>query len=401
MRAVVALGITQIIAWGTSFYVLGVLGHAIVADTGWSSELVFGGFTGAVLMSSAISSPAGWALDRFGARRVMAAGFVCLPLALAALAMAVSPATYMAAWIATGIGMRLTLYDAAFAALVQVDATNGRRAIAYLTLFGGFASTVGWLVGHALAQEYGWRGTLAIFAAVNLAACLPLVWFGVPAPEKSEPDRGSAANDGTSNNPAQAPAEGLTGRAKLIALGLFSLVMSANAIVFGVGAIHLVSLIENAGVGLTAAVGIASLKGIAQVGGRVLDLAFGHHLSPMMLGRVAIALVPISFGVLLATAGPVAATVFVLLFGLSNGLVTIVRGAVPLALFGARGYGTILGLLATPVLLFNALAPLGFTVLVERAGMAATAWVLFAIGLAASVSMEVLATWVRRRARPQ
>ena len=72
-----------------------------------------------------------------------------------------------------------TLYDAAFAALVQVTPTRGRRAISYLTLFGGFASTVFWPIGYALNASVGWRTTLLASAAVNLLVCMPLHWFGL------------------------------------------------------------------------------------------------------------------------------------------------------------------------------------------------------------------------------
>ena len=75
--------------------------------------------------------------------------------------------------------MRCCLYDAAFAALVQVTPTRGRKAISYLTLYGAYASTVFWVVGHYLNEAYGWRGTLIAFAVINLAVCLPLNWLGL------------------------------------------------------------------------------------------------------------------------------------------------------------------------------------------------------------------------------
>lgn len=399
--AVCALGLTQIVAWGTSFYALGVLAQPIMAATGWSSQVVFGGFTVAVLASSAVSTPAGWLMDRWGARTLMSWGFAGLAVTLAALSQVDSVLAYFAAWALTGLAMRFTLYDAAFPALVQVDPESGRRAIAYLTLFGGFASTVGWMAGHWLAEGFGWRATLLIFAASNLLICLPLALFGLPKPlpQKTEArDAEGPANSamhktaGSAGEPAY-----LTGRSRLVALALFSVVMSANAIVFGVGAVQLVPLIEMAGVAGGLAVTIASLKGIAQVGGRVVDLAFGKLISPMMLGRLAIGLLPLSFIALLAFGGPAAAAVFTVTFGVSNGLVTIVRGAVPLALFGPAGYGTIVGVLATPILLFNALAPLGFAWIVETSGISTAAWVLLCVGLSASVAMEVLAGWYRRR----
>ncbi|MEM7776295.1 MAG: MFS transporter [Pseudomonadota bacterium] len=391
--AVIALGMTQIVAWGSSFYALGVLGQPIVSDTGWDKATVFGGFTTAVLASSAVSTWAGRAIDRWGARGVMSAGFLALAASIYALSEVRTIWAYYTVWPVIGIAMRLTLYDAAFAAMVQVDPANGRRAIAYLTLFGGFASTVGWTVGHALNEAVGWRDTLVIFAAANLIISLPLAWFGLPAERKEASDDAASPSEAATH-----VSKPLEGRARTIAMVLFSIVMSANAFIFGVGAIHLVGIIEASGLALATAVGLAAMKGVAQVGGRLWELLFGRNLAPMMLGRIAIGLLPIAFCVLLMTTGNYfGALAFTLIFGASNGLVTIVRGAVPLALFGPAGYGTILGILATPVLLFNAVSPLAFAALVDVAGYGAGAWVLLAISVLASVAMEVLCVWYRRR----
>jgi len=393
MIAIVALGITQIVAWGTSFYALGVLGQPIVAATGWSSTIVFGGFTIAVLASSAISTPAGYAIDRFGARSVMAGGFALLAVSLLALSRVETIWQYYAVWPVIGLAMRLTLYDAAFAAIVQIDPNNGRRAIAYLTLFGGFASTAGWPVGHALNEAFGWRDTFALFAAANLIINLPLAWFGLAA-LTAQPNPGPTQP----THEASGHARPLQGTARTVAMILFSIVMSANAFIFGVGAIHLVGLIEASGVALATAVGLAAMKGVAQVAGRAWELVWGYHIAPMMLARLAIALLPASLAVLLfATSGYATALAFTLIFGASNGLVTIVRGAVPLALFGPVGYGAILGILATPILLFNAVSPLVFAMLVDWIGYRGSTWVLLAIALAGSAAMEVLATWYRQQ----
>jgi MFS family permease len=185
--AVVALGITQIVAWGTTLYALGVLGKPIAADTGWSQSLVFGGLTVGLLVSSAVSAAGGRLLDLRGGRAIMALGSVLTCIGLVLLALVTSPYAYLAAWAFLGLAMRLSLYDAAFAALVQVTPSRGRRAISYLTLFGGFASSVFWPIGHALNAAYGWRTTLLIFAAINLLVCLPLHLLGLARREPRTP----------------------------------------------------------------------------------------------------------------------------------------------------------------------------------------------------------------------
>src|SRR5262245_44270092 len=154
-HAVFALGITQIIAWGTSLYALGVLGKPIAADTGWSQSLVFGGLTVGLLASGAVSAFVGRTIDRRGARATMAIGSIVMAVGLVLLSLVTDPYAYLAVWVLLGVAMRLSLYDAAFAALVQVTPTRGRRAISYLTLFGGFASSIFWPIGHALNGAVG------------------------------------------------------------------------------------------------------------------------------------------------------------------------------------------------------------------------------------------------------
>jgi predicted MFS family arabinose efflux permease len=390
-HAVVALGFTQIIAWGTTLYALGVLGKPIAADTGWSQSLVFGGLTIALLVSSAVSATVGSLIDRRGSRLVMSLGSILTAVGLVSLAHVTHPYAYLAAWAFLGLAMRMTLYDAAFAALVQVTPSRGRRAISYLTLFGGFASTVFWPIGYELNAAYGWRTTLLVFAAINLCLCLPLHWLGL-ARRDTEGPAPAAAGDSAAK-PADPPLEGT---ARMIGMVLFGLIGAATAVVFGALAVHLVPILEATGLALATAVFLASLKGFAQVAGRIWDLTLARKWHPVSVGRVSVAFLPLSFLVLmLGGASFLTAFAFTMLFGVSNGLVTIVRGAVPLALFGAKGYGTVLGILATPYLLLAALSPAAFALVVERWGYGAGEAIMLGAGLVSFLAMEVMALWYR------
>src|SRR5204862_1659841 len=126
-----------------------------------------------------VSSAVGRAIDRHGARAVMTLGTVLVSAGLFGLSHVRSEPAYLAVWVFLGVGMRLCLYDAAFAALVQVAPSRGRKAISYLTLFGAFASSVFWVIGHALEEQVGWRQTLVIFAVINLVVSVPLHWLGL------------------------------------------------------------------------------------------------------------------------------------------------------------------------------------------------------------------------------
>jgi MFS family permease len=391
--AVVALGITQITAWGTSYYCLGVLAGPIGRDTGWSRGFVFLGFTVGLLAMGLVSSTVGRLIDRRGARVVMTIGTLAVSAGLFALSQVRSEAAYLAVWALLGVGMRFCLYDAAFAALVQVAPSRGRTAISYLTLFGAFASSVFWVVGHALNEQVGWRQTLVLFGFINLVVCLPLHWFGLA---RREPQTHAASVAGA--GPAAVDGPPLEGRVRSIAIALFALIMSLNGYVFGVVSVQLVPLLEAAGLATAAAVWVASLKGVAQFGGRVVEIVFGRNLRAITVGRVAIGILPPSLLLLLLGTGSLPLVVtFTLLMGASQGVITIVRGAVPLALFGAKGYGAVTGMIATPVLLVGAASPTVFAWIVDRWGWGVGRLSLLVGCSAAWLAMEVMSRWYERR----
>ena len=390
--AVLALGITQITAWGTSYYCLGVLAGPISRDTGWSRGFVFLGFTVALLAMGIVSNAVGRAIDRRGGRAVMTLGTVLVSIGLFALSHTRSEPVYLVVWAFLGLGMRLCLYDAAFAALVQVAPSRGRQAISYLTLFGAFASSVFWVVGHALEEQLGWRQTLVVFALINLVICLPLHWFGLA---RREPERRAGSAGDAATSPGGPPLEGTT---RSIAIALFALIMSLNGFVFGVISVQLVPLLEAAGLATAAAVWVASLKGVAQFGGRIVEIVFARNLRAITVGRIAIGILPPALALLLVGTKSLPMVVaFTLLMGASQGVITIVRGAVPLTLFGARGYGAVLGLIATPVLVVNAASPTVFAWIVDRWGWGPGRVSLLVGCSAAWLAMELMSRWYERQ----
>lgn len=387
-----ALGLSQITGWGTSFYCLGVLAKPIVAETGWAVSTVFLGFSISLLVMGLISTSVGQLIDRIGARWVMSAGTIIVSAGLVLLSQARDQFTYFTAWIVLGVGMRCALYDAAFAALVQVVPSRGRRAISYLTLYGAYASTIFWVIGHYLNESHGWRGTLLIFAAINLAICLPLNWFGLSRREDGTAKEAAAAT--SPDGPA------LEGRVRTIGIALFALIMSLNGFVFGVISLQLVPLLEAAGLAGAAAVWVASLKGHGQFAGRVVEIFFGKNLKAMTVARIAIAILPVSLILLMLAQGSlVQLVVFTLLMGASQGVITIVRGALPLALFGSKGYGAVLGLIATPILLVNAFSPTVFALIVDQIGWHRSIYALLAGSIVTWIAIEAMSRWYERARR--
>lgn len=390
--AVCSLGIHQITAWGTSYYCLGVLAVPIGADTGWSLSLIYFGFTMALLTMGLASTFVGRAIDYYGARIVMAIGTTLVSAGLLSLSLVRSEVTYLTVWAFIGLGMRMCLYDAAFAALVQVVPSRGRLAISYLTIFGAFASSVFWVLGHYMNGAFGWRQTLALFAVINLLICLPLGWFGLAHREFPRGDVHTLDAD-----PGPLSGQPLKGRLRSVAIALFALIMSLNSLVFGVITVQLVPLIEAAGLAAVAAVWIASMKGFAQFGGRIVEIFFGRNLHAITVARVAIGALPVSLLLLIFAGGNFQQILaFTLLMGASQGVITIVRGSVPLVLFGAVGYGTVLGLIATPILIVTAASPPLFALVVDRWGWQSAQVALLVCSTASWLSMELMSCWYKR-----
>ncbi len=383
-----ALGITQITAWGTSYYCLGVLAKPIAAETEWAISTIFLGFSVALVVMGLISTWVGRLIDRVGARAVMSIGTVVVSAGLLALSQVRDVVPYLAAWAIIGVGMRCCLYDAAFAALVQAVPSRGRTAISYLTLYGAYASTVFWVIGHYLNESYGWRGTLIIFAGVNLAVCLPLNWLGLSRREPANEAVATKAPEKSPDGPL------LTGRRRTVGIALFALIMSLNGFVFGVISLQLVPLLEAAGLAGAVAVWVASLKGHGQFGGRLVEIFFGRNLKAMTVARIAIGVLPPALLLLMLARGEFWLLVtFTLLLGASQGVITIVRGAVPLALFGTAGYGAVLGLIATPILLVNAFSPALFALIVDLVGWQNALYALLASSILTWFAIELMSRW--------
>lgn len=377
-RAVPVLGVTQILSWGTIFYTPVLIVPLIAAERGWSMSFTMGGFSVALLVAGLIAPYVGRSIDRFGGHVTMTIGSLIGALGLVLIAYVDNPIAYLGVWMVLGAAMSANLYDSAFATLGRIFGAGARRPITALTLAGGFASTVSWPATHFLLEAVGWRGTYLVYAALLACISAPLHALALP--------RGRVETDMPKHSDTQAPAIVLPPH------GLpFILVASAFAayafVPSGLSA-HLLAIFARSGIDAGTVVWIGALFGPAQVGARLIEFAFGRNLHPLWVVRFALGVLLCAF-VMLAVLGistPVAAA-FALLFGGANGLVTITRGAVPLALFGASGYGRLMGRLAGPFLLMQAAAPLVMAFVVERtsdpaalalaAGFAATALVCF------------------------
>jgi MFS family permease len=343
------LAVTQIVSWGALYYAFSIVAPDIQRDLGLAPELVFGAFSWALLVAGLAATPVGMLLDRYGGRYVMATGSLLCALGLAWLGRCDGAASYYLAWTLIGLAMALTLYEAAFATLNRKLDTGSRQAISTLTLFGGFASTLFWPLTAKLHTMLGWRDTYLWYGIVQLAVCMPLhLWLGAdPAPNSP----GTPAAARRSHTLAEA--------LRHPAFWTLALAFSANTFIFSAMAVHLIPLLERLGQPAAVAVLLAALIGPMQVAGRVGEMTLGRNTPPQTVGKLTFAMLPAALLVLVlcGTQGW-AVALFCVLYGLSNGILTIVRGAIPQALFGRENYGAISGAMAGPALLSKAAGPL-------------------------------------------
>lgn len=386
---VLALGTAQTIAWASSTYLPAILAKPIAQELGLSTSSVFGAFSLSLVVMALAGPPVGRAIDRAGGRGVLAISNVVLALGLVALGLAGNAIALYAAWLVLGLGMAMGLYDAAFAALVWIHGARARNPITGITLIAGFASTVGWPLTAFLAEHYGWRNCCFAWAGLNLFVCLPLnLWC------LSGPSTKASTPEAPKDHPPQQPATPAHERRDFILLALF---FAATAFVTSAMAAHLPRLLLAAGATTVAALTASALLGPAQVAARLIEFlaAQRYRFHPLLTARIATACHPIG-GLILAIFGgvPLAASAFAVVHGAGNGMITIAKGTLPLAMFGSVGYGYRQGVLAILARAMQALAPFAFGVVMETFG---PRW---AITLSGGLSLLALAALllVRQRA---
>ena len=349
---VTALGISQTLAWASSYYLPAILAAPIGGSLGVPPSWVFAAFSAALLIAAFAGPAVGRVIDRQGGRGVLAVSNVVLAAGLLALAAANGAIMLFAAWAILGIGMSLGLYDAGFATLTALYGRNARGPITGITLFAGFASTVSWPLTTLLNDALGWRETLLVWAALNLIVGLPLNLLLPAARQPAHVSR--AAGHSVGWKPYKE-------------MLLLAFVFAAAWFVTGSMAAHLPGLLERAGATHVQAITAAALVGPAQVAARLVELVILRQTHPLVSARIAALLHPLGAAVF-AVIGPPAAVAFAVFYGAGNGLLTIARGTVPLAVFGPQRYGERVGLLGAPARAAQALAPLVFGLLLDAMG---------------------------------
>jgi MFS family permease len=379
-----ALGVTQILAWGSSYYLLAVLAAPVAKDTGWPLPWIVGALSAGLLVAGIVSPLVGRTVGRLGGRPVLVGSAVLLALGLAIIGAAPSLPAFVFGWLVIGAGMGAGLYDAAFATLGRIYGEAARPAISTLTLWGGFASTACWPLSAYLVEHLGWRGACFAYAGIQIGISLPILLTLVPRapPVTLQPTDTSAA-------------DGALGRTERVAFGLLAAVLTLGGATTAIISVHLLTLLQERGMPLAAAVSLGALIGPSQVAARVLEMAGRGRHHPIWTLVVAMSLIAV--GVVLLCAGFPVVAVALVCYGAGNGIYSIARGTLPLAVFGPHRYAELMGRLAMPSLLAQALAPSLGAFVVGRFGAQASLGLL-AIGAAANVGLTAaLWTIVRRR----
>jgi predicted MFS family arabinose efflux permease len=337
----------QIFAWGGSFYLITILSGPIAEDTGWPLPWIIASLSAGLLMSGVVSPRVGVAINKRGGRFVLALSCPLIALGLIVQGLAPILPVFILGWLIMGLGMGAGLYDAAFSTIGQIYRSRARSSITALTLWGGFASTVSWPLTAWLEGQVGWRGTLFVYAAIQLLVCLPLVLKLVPRPARLA----ETIVDVPSNTGSVAILTPVERRQYL----LLSLSFVLAGTTFSILTIHLLALLQSLDVSLDKAVLLGTLIGPAQVLGRIIEMANRGRHHPLWTLTAAIGL--IATGVVLLATGLSSIGVAIMLYGAGNGIFSIARGTVPLALFGADRYAVVMGKLARPPLWAQAIAP--------------------------------------------
>ena len=378
------LGMGQMLSWGSAFYLPAILAGAMGGSLGVPASRVFAAFSLALLVMAFTGPVAGRLIDRWGGRPVLMATNVLFALGLVLLSQVQTVSQLFAAWLLLGLAMGAGLYEAAFATAVRLYGKEARGVIVGITLFGGFASTVSWPITTWLLQAVGWRDACLFWAGVQLLVLLPL---HATLPHAQPRQVADSALDAAAASSHQRPSNSMHGR-----MGTLALLALTFASVWFIGTSmmsHLPRLLAVSGATATAAVAAAALVGPAQVAGRIADYAFLRRAHPLWSARIAVMAYPFA-ALVLAGFGAAGGWGYAVAFGLGNGIMTVVIGTLPLAMFGAQGYGQRQGLLMVPARMAQASAPFLFGLALERWQLGAL-WVLVA-----AASIAATALWCLR-----
>jgi len=382
-RAVAVLSVTQILGWGALFYPPALTMTHIAAAHGWSLPLALSGFSIALGTSGLCAPHACGLIDKRGGNLVMSVGALIGAAGLLLLPLAPNYIVYLLAWMLIGIAISSCLYDPAFTTLTRIYGMAARGPITVVTFAGGLASTVGWPLMHLLIERLGWESVFFTWAGVFAFLVAPLHWFALPR-RKTQVKAVLAATPETPSGKRCVPPHGWP--FILMAAGF-----AGHAFTLSGATTHLLPILQRGGIDPGLAVTIGALFGPAQLVTRLADFASRGRLHPVWVARTSMATMVLAFSAL-AFAGieTLHAIVFAILFGAANGVMTIARGALPLATFGPIGYGRVVGRISRPGQIMQALSPFILAFAIDRWSDQAALEIIIAVAALALLCFSML-----------
>lgn len=363
----VGLGVSQIMGYGVLYYAFAILLPKMAGTLDLTLSGIFAVLSLALFLGGFMSPVAGILTDRFGGRFVMTGGALAAGLATMTLSLAEGRVGLFASIVLVESAAMFVLYPVAFASVSRLDLTiSPQRSITIITLFGGVASTIFWPLTLALYETIDWRSAWVILGGAYLVVCVPLHWLCLGGPER---DLEAPPSDKTTEWPV------LTGTARQ--RGMIWMVVSFVFSGYLMGAVMTLWVTNVQDLGHSAA--LAALAG-AVIGpfktvGRFLELLISRNLYPLVTYLLALGLMLAGFLTLLAVGFTVPGVMLAAaLYGMGDGIKTIARGTLPLALFGHKGYGARLGWINSVSMAANASAPFAFALLTQHFG----GWISFA-----------------------
>jgi MFS family permease len=398
LRAILGLGTTQVIGWGTIFSPLTIFGTQIANDLHIEREFVFGGITVMLLTSACLAPRIGRLTDRIGAQTVMIIGSLIAALAMVMSSVVFNLVSWLLCWVLVGLAVPMMLNNTAMPGLVQVVGPNARRAITGLTLISGLTSTVFMPLNQYLLETIGWRHAYLVFALMHIFLCAPIHAIVLARRASASAPRDTSARDPAPVAPVKpVQAEGILPaeyrRGAFVLLAVWT--CTEGLITWGLY-LQIIDVFKAEGLTAIQAIGVWALVGPAQATARMIELIFGARHSILWTAFTAALLNSLSFIFILPFDLTVTgAILFSVCLGTGHGLYAVASNTMPLTLFGSREYGSYMGLLLVPQNIVNAAAPILFAVVIGRVSPTAALWVTAIGAVTGFFAVMLLARYCR------
>lgn len=382
---IAGMAATQILGWGTTFYLPSILDGPIGRELGVGREVIYGGITVMLVMAALVGPRFGRWIDEGGARHPMLIGKLLLAVGLVAMGLSTGPVTYLASWVLIGIGTPLSLSIGSLAAVTQSFPERERRGLRALMLFGGLSNGLIWPITGWLEAEIGWRSVCFVYAALQLLVCLPLAHLLIRRPE---------ATVETGAEPPKPAIGQLADAQRKQGFWLIVLAAGFSGLVSWGLPLYFVAMFRQGGMELGMAIFMASMTAYFTFVARLTDFALAGRVSGVRIVAGASLVSPVAFVMMIFALGSMqpglAQTLMIAaamgLYGISTGLIATSRSTLPYELFGSGGYATMLGRLSFFLSMLFAASPLLFAYIYDALGKQVALWTGLIGSLAAAIA---------------